>query len=143
MTHTKKTTDLVVRHAAHHTAARELIDHAGDAAAPLLFAVSGVATIAMALTIVRTAETPEAVFMAQNATDYAAQQAFYAGSELHAAAGDATTAAENLHAAAEAKTWSRQLMSVGMALFVGTFAWAGHVFGWWAAPATFTVRKIK
>jgi len=82
-------------------------------------------------------------FVAENATDYLAQQDFYNSDEMHAAA-ESSEVREKLHAAAVATKFSRILNYIGLILVFAGFYYLNrehNIFG--TRKVKFRIRQIK
>lgn len=146
----RSTADLIVGHAEKHLARKphlRLFQKLAARVDTVIFALAGVVVMLAAFHIVNYADVESPAFVAQNATDYAAQQAFYTGEErevMHAAAGEFADARAKIREAAIAAELSRALNYVGLFLILGGL-WYLHdrhdVFR--INRAGFTIRKIR
>jgi len=140
------TADLVIGHAQKHLDCLE--NCAGDSIeeqdtrGTLFFGFAGVVVMLVAFFLVNSTGN-DSTFVAENATDYLAQQNFYSGEEMHAAA-DSFAVREKVHAAAVATELSRSLNFIGFILVLVGF-WYLHsrhdVFR--LGKVRFRIRRIK
>ncbi|MFH0834510.1 MAG: hypothetical protein V2A63_03945 [Patescibacteria group bacterium] len=155
-TKTKKihgsTTDLVIGHARSHLIRRphllireSLPDSFAKIFSPLIFGLAGLVVIAAAIQIMHAADLNHPNFVAQSATDYAAQREFYAASpeNLHAAA-EASAAVAKVHAAAVATEMSRVVNVIGVILLLGGLFYLHQRHNIFRSNrAGFRIRKIR
>ncbi|MCF7846359.1 MAG: hypothetical protein K9L85_03915 [Candidatus Peribacteraceae bacterium] len=156
-TKTKKTrgstVDLVISHSRKHLIRRphllirESMPSAfSKIASPLIFAFAGLVVIAAAIQIVVSANVETPAFVAQNATDYAAQRAFYTGAStenLHASA-DFIDIRNKIHEAAIATELSRILNVLGAILVFGGLFYLHEKHGIFSGNrAGFRIRRIQ
>ncbi len=149
-TKTKKvrnTADLVVHHARKHLAVRPHLrlamksDFLSRFADTGMFALAGVCVMLVAFHFVNTADI---AFMAENATDYTAQGAFYTGEEMHGSASEFASIRMKIHEAALASELSRALNAIGVFLIFGVLWFLHRKHGIFNANrAGFTIRRIR
>ena len=142
----RSTADLIIRHTEKHLVRRphlRLLSQFSRFTGTVIFALAGVSVMLTAFYIVNYMDP---AFTAENATNYAAQRAFYTGEEqLHAAASSEFTHIQmKIHEAAIAAKLSRVLNTIGFVLIALTL-WYLHrkhgIFG--HNRAGFTIRKIR
>lgn len=149
------TADLIVHHSREHLARRPHL-RAWEALpdfsfskmiSPLIFAFAGLVVIAAAIQIVVSSNIESPAFVAQNATDYVAQQNFYnseSSESLHAAAGEFADARTKIHEAAVAAELSRILNMIGLVLVFGALFYLHEKYDIFSANrAGFTIRRIR
>ncbi len=137
------TADLVVGHAQKHLDYLENnFPEKQDIHGTLFFGFAGVVVMFVAFFLVNSIGN-DSTFVAENATDYLAQQDFYNSDEMHAAA-ESLEVREKLHSAAVATELSRALNFAGLILVLAGF-WYLHsrhdVLG--VGKVKFRVRRIK
>ncbi len=144
----KTTADLVVHHTERHLAARAPLSTAEQRTESLIdisiFGVAGVFMLLAAFQTVRfSLRAEQSSFIANNATDYATQEAFYTG-QTHAVATDPTTAIESVHAAASAVQTSNTVLFFGILLVCAVLLYMYHKHGMLSLNHPhFTVRRIR
>ncbi len=136
----RSTADLIVRHAERHLAKNPHIRFFTRFAGTTIFAFAGVCVLLTAFYLINSAESP--AFIAENATDYAAQKAFYTAEEMHAAA-EFAPAVQKIREVARATEISRALNAIGLILILAGFWYLHREHGLFANRAGFTIRRIR
>ncbi|MFA6458733.1 MAG: hypothetical protein WCV72_05130 [Patescibacteria group bacterium] len=146
------TADLIIAHSRAHLAARphllirETLPDFSSFISPLIFAFAGLVVIAAAVHLVIATQVGPSEFVATNATDYVAQQNFYAAAPvetLHGAA-DMTVITEKLHAAAAATELSKILNVIGALLVVAALFYLHREHDVFAlGKVKFKIRRIR
>lgn len=146
------TADLIVLHSRAHLAlrphliVREKLSDFSQIISPLIFAFAGLVVTAAAIQVMVSSSSHPTAFVADNATDYAAQQNFYAGNSnesLHAAA-DFTAVREKLHSAAIATELSQVLNVIGLLLVIAALFYLHREHNVFALnKVKFQIRRIR
>ena len=142
----QKTTADLISHAENHLSSAESRESQREAVISIgLFSLAGFIVLGLAIELISQslrAGTP--AYVAGDSADYAAQQAFYTGTEvMHGAAGSVVEAQEAVHAAAQAAQALPVIWAIGGALLLAGL-WRLEANGFFARMRpSFTIHKIK
>ena len=153
-TKTNTTADLVVKHSYKHLQKQGKIPKFPklylkglqklNISSTALFTLAGILVLTLAYQLVKfSVNIDNPAFIAENATDYAAQTAFYAGETMHSAA-EMQSARELIAQAAQAAELSRFFSVIGFALVIVLFWYLNHAYGIFEGiHPHFRIRRIR
>jgi hypothetical protein len=148
----RTTTDMIVQHSKKHLEKNSHLKlwihlpSLSQILSPLIFAFAGVAVMLSAFYILNSVDIESPVIIAENATNYASQQAFYSEEveELHAVASEFDTAKFKIREAAIAVELSKEFNFIALFLVLAGIWYLHKRHGAFSKNrAGFMVRKIR